>query len=156
MGRKKILEFYDKNKIQKIIKIIKRSRVYKSISLSEYVKRHGEYIKLDKKVTNFFEIYVNYTTDLYFNYLNEKHNYSDKTCKKLLNYNCIFYDPNCQVCTMKDEFYQDIKSQTNVYIYDVLRFVDYNEQCKNHVKLNLLKQTKIPNEVIEKLIKLFL
>ena len=39
---------------------------------------------------------------------------------------------------------------------DLLRYKDYNQQCKNHINLNLLKKTRIPNDVIDNIIKYFI
>ena len=81
MGRKKKLEFYDKTYIEKIIKTIKRSCVFYLTHIN-IIKRRDEYNMLDNKVTDCFETYTTFTTNLYFNYINKKHIYADKTCKK--------------------------------------------------------------------------
>ena len=156
MGRKKKLEFYNKANVEKIIKTIKRSRIYQSISTMEYIKRQEDYIKLDNMFTSFFEMYDKYTIELYINFRNNKHNYADKTCKNFLDRHLYYYDPYCQVSTMKNEWYPDIQREINEYIYDVLRLRDFNEQCKNHINLNRLKKTRIPNDVIDNIIKYFL
>ena len=155
MGRKKKLEFYDKIYIEKIIKTIKRS--YSTyLTRTEIIRRRDKYNMLDNKITNCFKTYTNFTTNLYFDYINKKHIYADKTCKQLLDYFSRPYDHYCQVCTIKDEYYMDIRIQVNNYMYDVLRLNDFNEQCKNHINLNLLKKTKIPIDVIDNIIKYFI
>ena len=57
---------------------------------------------------------------------------------------------------MKDEFYMDIRIQAHNYMYDVLRLIDFTKQCKNHTNLNLLKKTRIPNDVINNMISKYL
>ena len=151
MGRKKKLEFYDKMYIEKNIKTIKRSYVT-YLTRTEIIVRIDKYNMLDNNITNCFKTYTNFTTNLYFDYINKKHIYADKTCKQLLDYFSRPYDHYCQVCTKKNEFYIDIRIQAHNYIYDVLRLIDFTKQCTNHINLNLLKKTKIPNDVIDAII----
>ena len=74
--------------ILKKYKTIKRSYVL-NLTQIDIIRRRDEYNMLDKTITDCFEAYTTFTTNLYFDYTNKKHVFADKTCKK--NFQTIFH-----------------------------------------------------------------
>ena len=137
------LEFYDKIKIENKIKSIIN---YNTNNIDD--QTYNLYLKIFKDINNVYDAYksekLKYTEYAIYNLYNHHCKYlRQKSRFYLLNLNYKSYDTNK---------YYDVRK----FACDILRYKDYNEQCKNHINLNRLKKTRIPNDVIDNIIKYFL
>ena len=137
------LEFYDIMKIENKIKFIIQHKIF----------------DLDYQTRNLYFRIFNDINNTYDAYQREKLKYTEYAIYNIYNHHCKYLRQNSRFYLLNLNYkshdtckYYDVRK----FACDLLRYNDYNEQCKNHINLNLLKQSRIPNDVIYNIIKHFL
>ena len=130
-------------KIENKIKVIIQHKIFDL----DYQTRNL-YLRIFDDINNMYDAYMGeklkYTEYSIYNIYNHHYKYLRQNSRfYLLNLNYKSYDTNK---------YYDVRK----FACDLLRYNDYNEQCKNHINLNLLKKSIIPNDVIDNVISKYL
>ena len=147
MGRKNELEFYNNTLLEERLTKIKHISNYKP--------------NIDEDVDICVELF-RYIEDLYVAFNTEKNKYVEYSVYNVYNHYDRFTKNNSSdYCKLSDDYLRSYRKDNKFYLirnytFDVLRLRDFNEQCKNHINLNRLKKTRIPNDVIDNIIKYFL
>ena len=143
MERKNKLEFYDKIKIENKIKF--------SINYNKN--------DIDDQTYNLYLRIFDYINNIYNAYMDEKLKYTEYIIYNLYNHHCKYLRQNSRFYLLNINYksydtnkYYDVRK----FACDLLRYKDYNAQCKNQINLNLLKKTRIPIDVIDNIIKYFI
>ena len=136
-------EFYDKIKIENKIKSIIN---YNTNNIND--QTYNLYLRIFDGINNIYDAYMD-----------EKLKYTEYTIYNIYNYHCKylrqksrFYLLNLNYKSYDTNKYYDVRK----FACDLLRYNDYNEQCKNYINLNLLKKSIIPNDVIDNVISKYL
>ena len=148
------------------MKIKNKLSFYNNILLEERLKQVKHKLKnyepnLDENVDLYIDLF-NQFEDLYVAFNTEKNKYVEYSVYNVYNHYDMFTKHySSDYCKISDDCLRSYRKDHKFYLirnytFDVLRLRDFNEQCKNHINLNLLKQTRIPNDVIENIIKVYL